>query len=154
MVLAEEGFESTGGLLSGDMGFAAVRDEGNRYRFAAGGERGGSWVDVLCMPDGPRGRVACGTVHHVAFRVSDDVAQETWRRTLAELGFNVSPVLDRQYFHSIYFREPGGILFELATDPPGFTVDESPETLGAALKLPPQLESLRAGIEQALPRLG
>jgi len=79
-------------------------------------------------------------VTQVAFRVPDDEEQLAWRKKLLDLGYTVSPVMDRQYFHSIYYREPGGVLFELATDPPGFTADESPEALGTGLKLPPQYE--------------
>lgn len=101
----------------------------------------------------PRGLAGAGTVHHVAFRVPDDAAQEQWLQTLAGLGYNVSPVMDRNYFHSIYYREPGGILFELATDPPGFTADESPETLGEHLKLPEQYEKYREDLEASLPKL-
>jgi len=92
-----------------------------------------------------------GTVHHVAFRARDDDEQLKWREEILALGYNVTPVLDRQYFRSIYFREPGGVLFEIATDPPGFTIDEAPEVLGTALKLPPWLESQRADIERRLP---
>ena len=89
-----------------------------------------------------------GTYH---LYYGDEVA---WRERLVRAGLNVTPVLDRQYFQSIYFREPGGVLFEIATDPPGFLIDESPERLGTALKLPPWLESQRGRIEQALPALG
>lgn len=94
-----------------------------------------------------------GTVHHVAFRVPDDETQVALREEIAGLGYDVTPVLDRQYFHSIYFREPGGVLFEIATDPPGFTTDEDPDHLGRDLKLPPWLESQRSRIEEALPAL-
>jgi glyoxalase family protein len=101
----------------------------------------------------PRGMLGAGVVHHVAFRVPDDATQQEWREKLEGLGYHVSPVMDRTYFHSIYYREPGGVLFELATDPPGFTVDESPAELGTALKLPPQYEKHRATLEEALPQL-
>lgn len=93
------------------------------------------------------------TVHHVAFRVPDDETQLAFREEIAGLGYNVTPVLDRNYFHSIYFREPGGVLFEIATDPPGFSVDEKPERLGEPLKLPPWLEKRRNELEQTLPLL-
>ena len=89
-------------------------------------------------------------MHHVAWRVPDDVEQAAWRQTLVSAGLNVSPVLDRQYFHSIYFREPGGVLLEIATDVPGFTVDEPSDALGGALRLPPWLEPARARIEAGL----
>jgi glyoxalase family protein len=94
-----------------------------------------------------------GTVHHVAFRVPDDETQLALREEVAALGYNVTPVLDRNYFRSIYFREPGGVLFEIATDPPGFAADEEVEHLGENLKLPPWLEPQREQLEEALPPL-
>jgi glyoxalase family protein len=105
----------------------------------------------VAAPASVRGHVSAGTVHHVAWRAADDADQLAWRETVAESGLYVTPVLDRQYFRSIYFREPGGVLFEIATDPPGFTRDETVEGLGSALKLPPWLEPERKRIEQALP---
>jgi glyoxalase family protein len=100
-----------------------------------------------------RGSMGPGAVHHVAFRVDDDVVQEIWLDKLTSLGLHVSPVMDRQYFHSIYFKEPGGVLFEIATDPPGFTADEPVETLGTRLCLPEWLEEQRVQIESVLPKL-
>lgn len=100
-----------------------------------------------------RGAMGPGAVHHVAFRVADDETQLAWQKRLSDLGFHVTPVQDRNYFHSIYFREPGGVLFEIATDPPGFAADEPAETLGESLKLPEWLEPHRATIEAALPPL-
>jgi glyoxalase family protein len=102
------------------------------------------------MPDGSPGRVAAGSVHHIAFRARDDEEQRNWRDHLVELGYNVSPIMDRIYFHSIYFREPGGVLFEIATDPPGFTLDDTLEELGNNLRLPPWLEPTRSEIEEIL----
>lgn len=101
----------------------------------------------------PRGAMGPGAVHHVAFRVADDATELEWRNKLLDLGYHVSEVMDRQYFHSIYFREPGGILFEIATDPPGFTTDESEAELGTTLKLPSWLEKHRSEIEGVLPEL-
>lgn len=92
-------------------------------------------------------------MHHIAFRVPDDETQNEARRTIAALGHGVSPVMDRMYFHSIYFREPGGILFELATDGPGFATDESPDKLGGTLKLPSWMETSRSRIEAILPTI-
>lgn len=103
--------------------------------------------------DGKHGRSGSGTVHHIAWRTADDAQQLAWREMLVERGYNVSPVMDRTYFHSIYYREPGGILFEIATDPPGFAFDELPDHLGERLMLPPQVEHHRSTLEQALPRL-
>jgi glyoxalase family protein len=90
-------------------------------------------------------------VHHTAFRARDGADQRQWREHLVSLGYNVTPVIDRIYFNSIYFREPGGILFEIATDPPGFALDEDLNQLGESLRLPPWLESSRAQIEKNLP---
>lgn len=152
--LAEQGYEATATLLTEVMGFTLVAESGNRFRFDAGDGGAGARVDVICVPAAPYGRVAAGSVHHVAFRVADEEAQDEWRRRLIEAGRDVTPVLDRQYFKSIYFREPGGVLFEIATDPPGFTRDEPLDTLGSVLKLPPWLEPHRQRIEDTLPLLG
>ena len=108
-------------------------------------------MDVLCVSEARYGRVSVGTVHHIAWRVADDESQRAWRRRLMENEVNITPVIDRCYFHSVYFREPGGVLFELATDPPGFAVDEPAESLGEGLKLPSWLESHRHEIEEVLP---
>ena len=149
---ALEGYERTAQLLTETFAYRFVGQENNRFRFAAPGESGaGRTIDLLCMPESQPGRVAAGTVHHIAFRCQDDEEQEAWRERLIELGYNVSPVMDRTYFHSIYFREPGGVLFEIATDPPGFTLDETLDELGNSLRVPPWLESARAEIERILP---
>jgi glyoxalase family protein len=153
VTLSEEGFERTAVLLEKTMRFTAGAVEGNRYRFRAEGRGAASIVDLLCIPDGRRGLQGAGTVHHIAFRTPDDEAQAHWRTRIAEAGLNVTPVMDRNYFRSIYFREPGGVLFEIATDPPGFTIDEPAERLGTSLKLPPWYESERARIESILPVL-
>jgi glyoxalase family protein len=108
-------------------------------------------VDVVASPDAPRGHVSAGTVHHVAWRTPNDDQQRAWHEELQDLGRHVSPIMDRHYFHSIYFREPGGVLFEIATDPPGFTLDETAAELGTSLKLPPMYESMRERIERTLP---
>jgi glyoxalase family protein len=92
-----------------------------------------------------------GTVHHIAWRTADDPQQCQWHSDIARQGYKISPVMDRKYFHSIYFREPGGVLFEIATDPPGFTVDEPLESLGTKLVLPAWLEAHRNHIEADLP---
>lgn len=147
-----EGYERTAQLLTESFGYRLVKESGNRFRFAAPNESGsGRIVDLLCMPDSGVGHVAAGSVHHIAFRAKDDDEQLQWREHLVELGYNVTPVIDRIYFRSIYFREPGGILFEIATEPPGFTLDESIEDLSSKLRLPPWLEPSRSEIEQVLP---
>ena len=149
---ALEGYERTAKLLTESFGYQLVKESGNRFRFVAPSESGpGRIVDLLCMPDGPPGAIAAGSVHHIAFRAKDDAEQSQWREHLVELGYNVTPVVDRTYFHSIYFREPGGILFEIATVPPGFTLDEKLEELGMHLRLPSWMESARSQIEKVLP---
>jgi glyoxalase family protein len=118
--LSEEGYEETARLIGDIMGFRHVATEGTRYRYAARSAAGaGTIVDVVCAPDAPGGRLGTGTVHHIAWRAADNEEQRAWRADLVAAGRNVTPVVDRTYFHSIYFREPGGILFEIATDPPG-----------------------------------
>ncbi|HVB11292.1 MAG TPA: ring-cleaving dioxygenase [Bacillota bacterium] len=148
VTLSEQGFEATARLLTETLGLEAAGESGNRYRFQCAEA---AVVDVLCLPAGTRGRVSVGTVHHVAFRARDDEEQAEWHERLADLGLNVTRVLDRCYFHSIYFREPGGVLFEIATDGPGFAIDEPLAALGGTLRLPPWLEAQRAAIEAQLP---
>jgi len=152
--IALEGYEQTAKLLTETFGYRLVEQLNNRFRLAAPSEAGaGRIVDLLCRPDGSPGRVAAGSVHHIAFRARDDAEQLVWRERLVDLGYNVTPVIDRTYFHSIYFREPGGVLFEIATDPPGFTLDESLEELGNHLRLPPWLEPTRSQVEEVLPAI-
>lgn len=150
VTLAIEGYEHSAQLLADTLGFKAAGEptptEPNRFRFQHG-TGVGTIVDVCCLPDAPRASTGVGGVHHVAFRAHDETAQIRWRTELARLGFNVSPVMDRQYFHSIYFKEPGGVLFEIATDNPGFTIDEPADKLGQKLQLPPHLERYRDQIE-------
>ncbi len=153
VTLGEQSAELTQAVLTHQMGWKLLKESGGRSRYQAPGGGPASIVDILCEPGARHGLPGNGTVHHVAFRVADDAAQVEWQKTLAGFGHNVSPVRDRSYFHSIYYREPGGILFEIATNPPGFTVDEPLETLGTALKLPAQFEHARAQIEKVLPLL-
>lgn len=149
---ALEGYERTAKLLTETFGYQLVEEAGNRFRFAAHGEAvAGRFIDLLCMPDSQRAGGGAGSVHHIAFRTADDAQQRAWREKIVSLGYNVSPVMDRTYFHSIYFREPGGVLFEIATDPPGFTLDESRDELGSKLRLPPWMEPSRTQIEKNLP---
>jgi glyoxalase family protein len=142
----------TAALLT-EMGLTAAGVEGDRARYTFAGQGPGRAVDVVAVRDGLIGRMGAGTVHHIAWRTPDDAQQEAWRRQLAAAGAGVSPVMDRSYFHSIYFREPNGILFEIATDPPGFATDETPDHLGEALRLPPWMDSQRAEAERRLPAL-
>jgi catechol 2,3-dioxygenase-like lactoylglutathione lyase family enzyme len=153
VTLSEEGYESTETLLTGVMGFRHAGESGNRFRYVTGDGGAGARIDLLCQPDLQRGVVAVGNVHHVAWRTPDDAQQRDWRHEIGARSYDVTPVLDRTYFHSIYFREPGGVLFEIATDPPGFTVDEPANELGRHLKLPAWLEQQRTRIEEILPKL-
>ena len=168
--LSEEGYERTASLLADTMGFKLVATDNKEDRFRFGiveknnnnqeGDSGntgsstslGSFVDILCQPEISRGYIGIGTVHHIAWRAADDRHQiDLRKRIVEEAKLNPTPVIDRIYFHSVYFREPGGILFEIATDPPGFAIDEKPEDLGKRLKLPQWLEPVRGKLEQLLP---
>ncbi|MCX6952211.1 MAG: ring-cleaving dioxygenase [Verrucomicrobia bacterium] len=140
-------------LLVGPMGYRTAQSAGGRTRYTTGAGGPGTYVDLLVDSSIPRGLQGAGTVHHLAFQTPDDASQDAARTTLLSLGYHVSPVMDRNYFHSIYYREPEGVLFEIATNPPGFAVDESVDTLGTALKLPAQYEAQRSAIEAALPKL-
>jgi glyoxalase family protein len=140
--------------ITESFGYRLTQEAGNRVRFAAPGKDGaGKMIELVCTPGSQSGRLGAGSVHHIAFRVPDDALQQAWREKIVGLGYSVSPVMDRIYFRSIYFRETGGILFEIATDPPGFTNDETVDELGARLRLPPWLERVRPQIEEALPRI-
>jgi glyoxalase family protein len=137
-------------VLTEDLGMRLVSEQGNRLRFAAGEGLPGHIVDVIAEPGASTGLTAGGTVHHIAFRVPDHATQELWREQLVDRGYGVTAILDRQYFTSIYFREPGGVLFEIATDTPGFDIDEPLLELGRSLKLPPWLEPSREAIERSV----
>lgn len=153
VTLFEEGFAHTQRLLTDTLGFLRLAEEGSTFRYRSQDGGPGALVDLRAAPNLPVGRVGIGAVHHVAWRVPDDATQQALRARLDELDYNVTPVLDREYFHSVYFPEPGGVLFEIATDPPGFTIDESVAELGSHLKLPPWLEPHREEIVRRLPPL-
>jgi glyoxalase family protein len=151
---ALDGCKGTAKLLTETFGYRLIQEEGNRVRFAAPGEPGvGRTIDLVCPANRQSARIAAGSVHHIAFRVVDDEQQMALRQKIVGLGCNVSPVMDRTYFRSIYFREPGGVLFEIATDPPGFTKDEAVDELGTHLCLPPWMEPARPQIEEILPKV-
>jgi glyoxalase family protein len=133
------------------LGFELAEEEDSRRRFTVNPKSTSASVDLVERADGRFGVNSAGTVHHIAFRCAGEKEQLRWQKKIAELGLRVTPVIDRFYFHSIYFREPGGILFEIATEGPGFTADESAAHLGEKLKLPPQYEQHRAEIERVLP---
>lgn len=150
--IAEVG--STFEFLENEFGFQQVATHGNLTRYAAEGGGAGQYVDIRNDQALEKGKNGISTVHHVAWRVENDEALLAMRhRLVEELGFKVTEVKDRNYFHSIYFRMPGHVLFEIATIPPGFAIDESPEELGQALKLPAWEEPNRAGIEKGLPEI-
>lgn len=143
----------TRSLLEEVLGFREVGEEHGWVRLAAGSGGSGRLVEVRELPDATRGVWGTGAVHHVAWRVRDDEEQWAVRERVEAAGLSPTPRIDRFWFRSVYFREPGGVLFELATDGPGFARDEAPEHLGEALILPPWLEPRRDEIEGALPPL-
>ncbi len=145
--------ERTAWVLTQDMGYQVVAQDGSRARYTPETSGPGTLVDLRIDPDDLPGRSGVGTVHHVAFRTPDDASQRQAHAELTTRGFGVSPIMDRCYFHSIYYREPNGVLFEIATDGPGFTIDEPLDQLGGSLRLPPWQEDSRAKIEAALPPL-
>ena len=153
--LSEEGYERTSEILC-ELGYKMIANEGNRFRYQlenAQGVAGSKILDVLCLPYTPNGIIGIGTVHHIAFRTPSDEKQKSIRDNIIKIGLNPTPVLDRTYFHSVYFREPGGVLFEVATDPPGFTVDQKIQDLGKRLMLPRWLEPVREKLERVLPKI-
>ena len=146
--------KKTQSLLMNLMGMVVHDTDGNRYRFKMKRDDSfGHLYDVVIDAQAEKGQQGGGTVHHIAFRTATDDALKCWQKSLKNSGFSVTPIRDRKYFKSIYFHEPGGVLFEIATDPPGFTVDEPYERLGRDLKLPDQYESMRTEIESRLPKL-
>lgn len=151
ITLAEESFEETGTLLTESLGFKYIEQEHDRHLYKSDSPLG-SVVEIIDQA-GLNGRPGKGTVHHIAFRAEDDDEQMQMRQELVDKGYHVTEVKDRQYFHSVYFHEPGGVLFEIATDSPGFDIDETEANLGSGLKLPPWLEGKRELIEANLPEL-
>lgn len=142
--------EPTSALLTQNMGYQFAGAEANRHRFISDTGELGHVVDILHRPGKMQAGFGAGSIHHIAFRVPGDDEQLQYQSALNEVGYRVSPVMDRSYFHSIYFREQGGILFEIATDTPGFLRDEEKDSLGESLKLPEWYEVNRAEIEASL----
>jgi glyoxalase family protein len=159
VTLSEEGYKRTASVLTDELGFVPTRQDGSRFRYeipivVSSSEkiRGANIVDVLCLPyNTQQADIGIGSVHHVAWRTPTDEQQKVLRKNIVKAGLNATPVIDRLYFHSVYFHEPGGVLFEIATNPPGFMIDEKVEDLGTHLVLPPWLESMREEIEKVLP---
>ena len=151
--LRERELAPSAGFLEATLGFTRAGEEDGWVRFAIGGGGSGRHLDLREAPSDTRGRWGRGSIHHVAWRVDDEAAERTLRGTLQATGRRPTDVIDRFWFRSVYFLEPGGVLFELATDGPGFAVDESPDALGESLVLPPWLEPQRRAIEARLPVL-
>jgi glyoxalase family protein len=151
--LRERELGPTASFLTGVLGFARIGAEHGWERYGVAGGGSGAYVDVQAAPGARRGAWGTGSVHHLAWRVDDEAHQLDVRQRIDQAGRRPTPVIDRFWFQSVYFLEPGGVLFELATDGPGFSVDEDPARLGESLVLPPWLESHRAAIETMLPPL-
>lgn len=145
----EEGYERTAAVLTEQLDHKLIAEKGNRFRFAAT-DSPGNYIDIVCSPDSLRGLSGGGTVHHIAFNTPDASSQLKVREKISKANLDPTPVLDRQYFKSIYFREPGGVLFEVATEGPGFAIDEAEDRLGEELKLPEWYENHREKIEKAV----
>ena len=145
MAVAE--LEPSAGFLNGTLGFENTGEHENIVRFGTGN----SCIDVVHDPKSGQGSIGAGIIHHVAWRTPDDASQIKVRDHLLNNNVEVTPVIDRNYFHSIYFNDPGGAIFEVATDPPGFLIDESKSDLGIKLQLPPQYETYREDLEKVLP---
>jgi glyoxalase family protein len=149
VTLWEDPAEPTGEFLTDVLGFELAGGDDEVRRYLSNGQ----YADVRSVQGFWSGVVSAGTVHHVAWRTPDDAHQLAWREKIWPIVPDVTVVQDRNYFNSIYFREPGGVLFEIATDSPGFTIDESPEELGTSLKLPPRYEAQRSLLEDTLPKI-
>lgn len=151
--LTLKSIDETAKVLTDIFGYSLLAQEGNRFRFMTDSVQNSSIIDLLESPDGQPGKSGSGTNHHVAFRVPDEAVQQEFRERISSRGLPITPKIDRDYFYSLYFREPGGVLFEIATDNPGFTVDEPLAELGTHLMLPQQHDYLRAELENSLPKL-
>ena len=145
--------EATAGILTEVFGYKQVDQDDNLYRYQTDEVENAAIVDLLEMPQAQRGINSAGTNHHIAFRVKDEEDLMAMREKIVERGLHITEKINRDYFFSLYFREPGGVLFEIATDNPGFATDETVENLGSSLQLPKQHEPMRAQIEKVLPKL-
>ena len=157
VTLWERDPDRTARLITDVFGYEALGTEKTggveRLRLKAPGDARANIIDIIRSDAETAARPGAGTIHHIAFRARSQEEQDGWIETLARAGHRTTPVIDRQYFNAIYFREPGGVLFEIATDPPGFAVDEPVETMGQKLMLPPRYEAIRDRIESVLPPL-
>ncbi|MET0242686.1 MAG: ring-cleaving dioxygenase [Flavitalea sp.] len=153
VVLTLKKAEPTAEILTDILGYRLLKQEGNNFRFINDEVDSAAIVDIIESSAQPAGINAGGTNHHIAFRVHNDEILMQYREKVLSAGLNITPKIDRDYFYSLYFREPGGVLFEIATDNPGFTRDETLDQLGTALRLPKQYEGSRDKIEKMLPAL-
>ena len=151
--MSEAAVPPTALFLETAMGFRHLGTEDGWHRYGVGEGNSGNYVDIRELPGARRGAWGTGSIHHLAWRVDDEAHQAEVRASVRAAGAHPTPEIDRFWFKSVYFKEPGGVLFELATDGPGFAVDEDPDRLGETLVLPPWLESNRAAIEAAVPKL-
>lgn len=152
-VLMLKDIKPTASVLTDILGYELLNKEGNRYRYITNAVDAANVIDLLEVPAGARGMQGAGTNHHVAFRVKDEKTLMEFREKIVQYSMSITEKIDRNYFYSLYFREPGGVLFELATENPGFAVDEPVNELGTHLKLPSQYEKNRDELEKLLPVL-
>lgn len=153
VILTLNNINATAAILTEEFGYKLVAQEGNLYRYQTDAVENAALIDLLEIPGAPRGINAGGTNHHIAFRVKDEETLMAIRKRIMARGLHITEKINRDYFFSLYFREPGGVLFEIATDNPGFATDETVDTLGSSLQLPDQFESMRNQIERGLPEL-
>lgn len=153
VTLTLNNIKATASILTEVFGYKQVEQENNLYRYQTDAVENAALVDLLEMPEAQRGLNAVGTNHHVAFRVKDEETLMAFREKIVARGLNITEKINRDYFFSLYFREPGGVLFEIATDNPGFATDETVDNLGSSLQLPDRYKAMRAEIEKGLPEL-
>ncbi len=153
VTLTLNNIKATAAILTEVFGYKQIESEENRYRYKTDAVDNAALVDLVETPGAPRGLNAGGTNHHVAFRVKDEEDLMAMRKKIVARGLHITEKINRDYFFSLYFREPGGVLFEIATDNPGFATDETVENLGSSLQLPDQYEAMRGQIEKGLPEL-
>lgn len=153
VILTLNNIKATADILTDIFGYKQIEQDDNLYRYQTDAVENAAIVDLLEMPQAQRGINAAGTNHHVAFRVKDEEDLMTVREKVVARGLQITEKINRNYFFSLYFREPGGVLFEIATDNPGFATDETVENLGSSLQLPDRYEAMRDKIEKGLPEL-
>ncbi|WP_192822451.1 ring-cleaving dioxygenase [Rufibacter sp. LB8] len=153
VTLTLQNVQATAAILTNVFGYTLQEKSGNRYRYVTDAVDHAAIIDLVELPNEARGIGGAGTNHHIAFRVKDEATLMEFRTKVIAAGHHITEKIDRNYFYSLYFREPGGVLFEIATDNPGFGIDEEWDQLGSSLLLPPQYEPRRAAIEAVLPKL-